>query len=190
MSDIINICTKQNVVLQKNKKDKRYNVFFVSENKNYRIADLINLSLYRLIEELNRDVIDRIEIIQVIEEDRELDMLIVLNPLFKELGSFKYFMSLKTTLEHDIHNNMIIIKYLDIPYEDKSNKLQGYTKITHDEAILSVKILSPNIIAVNHNFEINIFEMLPNALQNVVALMVKTALLKIKICLEGLTENE
>ena len=186
MSDIINICTKHNVVLQKNKKDKRYNVFFVTENKNFRIADLVNLSIYKLFEELNRDVIDRIEVIEVIEEDKELDLLIVLKPLFKELGYLKYFMSLKTTLTVD--NDMIIIKYLDIPYNDTSNtnKLSGYTKIVHEEAVMSIKILSPNIIAVNHNFEINLFEILPGALQNVVALMVKTALLKIKLCLEGL----
>lgn len=189
MTDIVNICTKHNVVLQKNKKDKRYNIFFVTENKNFRIADLINLSLYKLIEELNKDIIDRIEVIKVIEEDKELDILIVLKPLFKELGYLKYFMSLKTTLTIDNDNNMVIIKYLDIPYNGELGNLQeaGYTKIAHDEAIMSIKILSPNIIAVNHNFEINLFEILPGALQNVVAMMVKTALLKIKLCLEGLS---
>ena len=121
------------------------------------------------------------------QEDKELDLLIVLHPLFKELGSFKYFMTLKTTLT--VENDTVIIKYLDLPCDNSLVNLDGYTKISHDEAIMSIKVLSPNILAISHNFEISVFEILPSALQNVIAMMVKTALIKIKICLESLTEE-
>lgn len=187
MSDIVNICTKNNVALQKNKKDKRYNIFFVTENKNFRIADLMNLSLYKLIAELNQDLFERIEVINVVEEDRDIDLLLIFKPLFKELGYLKFFMTIKTTLTVD--NDVITIKYLDNPLIGNEIKLPGYTRIAQDESTLSIKILNPHIVAITHTFEINLFDVLPNALQNVVALMVKSALLKMKTCLENLNDD-
>ena len=60
--DLIKICSKNDVVLQKNKINKNFIINFFIENKNIDISKVIDFSIYKLIGELNQDVLENIEI--------------------------------------------------------------------------------------------------------------------------------
>lgn len=175
------LCIKNNIVLQKNKSDKRFNLFFSLENKNAQIDKVINMSVCHLIGTANPDVVDNIEIIDIVDPEREIHLLLLLKPLFKEFGMLRYFMAVKTTKSEE--NGMTIFKTEDLPDE---RTVQGYTRVPHNVSVMSIKILSENKLAVNHNFEVDISDYLPSHMNNVVAMLVKKVFLNFKSFIENL----
>lgn len=175
------LCIKNNIVLQKNKQDKRFNLFFSLENQNAQIDKVINISICHLIGSANPETVDKIEIIDIVDKDKEIQLLILLKPLFKELGMLRYFMAVKTTKSEE--NGMIIFKTEDLPDE---RTIQGFTRVPHNVSVMSIKVLSENKLAVNHNFEVDISDYLPSHMNNVVAMLVKKVFLNFKTFIESL----
>lgn len=183
--EVTNICLKNNIILQKNKKDKRFNLFFSAENNKAPINNLINMSVCHLIGSTNQDIVENVEIIDVADDDKEIHLLIKLKPLFKELGMLRYFMAVKTTKLEE--NGMISFKTEDLPGE---RTLQGYTRVPHNVSVLSVKALSENRLAINHNFEVDISDFLPSHMNNVVAMLVKKVFQNFKTYIESVGHGE
>ena len=57
MDNIINICTANNMILQKNKLTKQYDLGFTIYNPNFNLRTILNINLYKLIESLNDEYI-------------------------------------------------------------------------------------------------------------------------------------
>ena len=179
------ICLKNNIILQKNKKDKRFNLFFSVENNKSPINNVINMSVCHLIGSTNPDIVENVEIIDVIDPDKEINLLIKLKPIFKELGMLRYFMSVKTTKIEE--NGMVSFKTEDLPGEQS---LQGYTRVPHNVSTLSVKTLSNNRLAINHNFEVDISDFVPSHMNNVIAMLVKKIFHNFKNYIENIGAGE
>lgn len=179
------ICLKNNIILQKNKKDKRFNLFFSVENNKSPINNVINMSVCHLIGSTNPDIVETVEILDVVDSDKEIHLLIKLKPIFKEFGMLKYFMAVKTTKIEEAE--MVSFRTEDLPDE---RTVQGYTRVPHNVSVLSVKTLSNNRLAINHNFEVDISDFVPSHMNNVIAMLVKRVFHNFKTYIETVGHGE
>jgi len=180
--DLVKVCGKYDINLNKNKINNNFILDFSIENPNINVYNIVNFSLYKLIADLNEDILERIEIINVIEEDVECDLLFLFKPFSKELGMSKKYMYIKTI--KSVKNNVIKFKSYDLDISRLNVELPGYEKITSDVAELDIKILSQHSASVIYEFNLNINEDLPLYMQNMSGLMMKKLFYKLKTFIE------
>lgn len=180
--DLVKVCGKYDINLSKNKINNNFILDFSIENPNINVYNIVNFSLYKLIADLNEDILERIEIINVIEEDVECDLLFLFKPFSKELGMSKKYMYIKTI--KSVKNNVIKFKSYDLDISRLNVELPGYEKITSDVAELDIKILSQHSASVIYEFNLNINEDLPLYMQNMSGLMMKKLFYKLKTFIE------
>jgi hypothetical protein len=182
--DLIKICSKNDVVLQKNKINKNFIINFFIENKNIDISKVIDFSIYKLIGELNQDVLENIEIIKLIDNDSECHMLFLFKQLSKELGISKKYMFLKTI--KTIENDTIIFKSYDLDATtlNINVNLNSYEKIYCETSTIMVSVISPYLVKINYIFNMDLNEDLPIYLQNILGLLMKKMFYKLKLFIE------
>ena len=56
------ICTKDNIILRRHEDLNTFSITFRIKNENIQLSKIINLKLYTLLYELNKDIIENIEI--------------------------------------------------------------------------------------------------------------------------------
>ena len=81
--DFKNICLKENVHLKREKQFDIYSLQLYLENKNYNLYDIINLKMYNLLYDLNRDNFEKIEI-KHWRSSSEVDILFMFLPFGKQ----------------------------------------------------------------------------------------------------------
>ena len=71
------VCDKENIVLKKNKENNNaFSLEFDVMNPNIMLRKLIDLKLYQLMFELNKDVLERVETLRS-RDDGSIDVLLV-----------------------------------------------------------------------------------------------------------------
>ena len=180
--DIIDICSKQDIILKKNKLNNNFIIDFIIENNNINIYNLINFSLYKLIGELNQDILETIKIVNLTEDDSECDILFLFKSLSKELGISKKYMLIKN--KKQIVDNQIIFKSYDLDVNEMGINLNGYEKIKCNNAMLKINLLSLTSAQINYTFNMEINDYLPIYMENITGLMMKKIFYKLKSFIE------
>jgi len=180
--DIIDICSKQDIILKKNKLNNNFIIVFIIENNNINIYNLINFSLYKLIGELNQDILETIKIVNLTEDDSECDILFLFKSLSKELGISKKYMLIKN--KKQIVDNQIIFKSYDLDVNEMGINLNGYEKIKCNNAMLTINLLSLTSAQINYTFNMEINDYLPIYMENITGLMMKKIFYKLKSFIE------
>jgi hypothetical protein len=180
--DIIDICSKQDIILKKNKLNNNFIIDFIIENNNINIYNLINFSLYKLIGELNQDILETIKIVNLTEDDSECDILFLFKSLSKELGISKKYMLIKN--KKQIVDNQIIFKSYDLDVNEMGINLNGYEKIKCNNAMLTINLLSLTSAQINYTFNMEINDYLPIYMENITGLMMKKIFYKLKSFIE------
>ena len=75
--DTKSICHKDNVILNRNKITQEYAITFQILNDNIKVSSIITLHLYQLLYELNKDIIERFEIINLNENEKCIEYIII-----------------------------------------------------------------------------------------------------------------
>ena len=75
--DTKTICNNNNIILNRNKITEEYAITFKILNGNIRVSSIVTLHLYELLYELNKDIIERFEIINF--NENTLNMLLFIN---------------------------------------------------------------------------------------------------------------
>jgi len=180
--DIIDICSKQDIILKRNKLNNNFIIDFIIENNNINIYNLINFSLYKLIGELNQDILETIKIVNLTEDDSECDILFLFKSLSKELGISKKYMLIKN--KKQIVDNQIIFKSYDLDVNEMGINLNGYEKIKCNNAMLTINLLSLTSAQINYTFNMEINDYLPIYMENITGLMMKKIFYKLKSFIE------
>jgi hypothetical protein len=180
------ICKKSNIDLLKNNNDNYFILVFTCNNINVIFKKLINFSLYKLIGDINSNILEKIEIVNIIKDDEEVDILFLFKELVMDLGIGKKYMHIRT-VKRIIDNNTIIFNSYDVPY-DKSNELEknGYTKITSDISNLKINFENENKINVLYGFKIDINEPIPIYMQNITGIIMKKIFINLKHLFESI----
>lgn len=187
-SSMISVCKKLDVNLLKDKKNDVFVITFTCNNINIPFKNLINFSIYKLIGEINSDLIERIEIINIIKEDEEANILFLFNDFCKDLGIGKKYMYIN--VKREIEDNKYIFKSSDLNYDYiKELERKGYSKIKNDISTMTISILDNNTFNVFYVFKFDINEPLPLYMKHMPGIFMKKIFINLKNVIENNQES-
>ena len=185
------ICSKDNIILKRhiidnnnnNNNNNNFTIDFQIINKlNLNMKDIIDNKLFNLIGIINKDIIEKSEIVNHIS-DNELDILYIFKRFGADLGISKKYCFFKTIIQYN--TNQIIIHSESIPYLENINEEPIICKYTK----LYVTNYDQSIIDIHYNFSINIEEELPIYMQNMLGILMKKILNNFKLFIENIKLN-
>ena len=180
--NLITLCNKENILLQKDKNSNIFYIAFDCENKNINIKKIINLKLYNIIYQLNTDLFDNIHVDKI--NKKEANILFLFKSLGKEVGIKKKFLYTKTKIEKN--KDIIQFKTLDQKYNNKNDIINTYQKINSNYENLVVKKINKHKIQVQYMFKYDIKEDLPIYMENIMGFMMKKIFYRLKKFIENL----
>ena len=209
------ICAKGNILLSEIKipssYNKAYNLQFEFPNLNtskVNINTLLSTSIYDLLEKVNTELIEKIYILDVINE-YETDVCILLKQIAKEVGIKQKYVLFRTTKYSNNLNNNITFYNKDLIYEHKdlidvylksidlnTEKYEpmtfnfGKTHITLNEEQSSNANINnvDKLISVKFSidFKLTIADDLPIYMNNLIGLMFKKMFYNVKMFITNL----
>ena len=133
------ICSKKDIILTLNNNTKIYNLNFNTIISNtFNIENYTNFNIYKLLFELNKDIIETIEIINQIS-DNEANVLII----FKEIGDNikipKNYIYITINKSY-INNEIIFESTINNNITEINDKINGCNKTLCEYSILKIII--------------------------------------------------
>jgi len=178
--DFKTVCLKERVFL---KREKSCNIFLLQfnlENKNKNLHDIININMYGLLFNLNRDNFEKIEIKKWISPN-EVEVLFLFKPFGKDLGIKPKYMYIKTIAE--IKNEKHIYTSFDIEYPNLE-ELSKYEKVKNTISTMIINFESNFKININYIFKFDLVHSLPIYMENILGLTMKKMFLNLKNFIE------
>jgi hypothetical protein len=178
--DFKTVCSKEHVLL---KREKTCNIFllqFTLENKNKNLHDIININMYSLLFNLNKENFEKIEIKKWISPN-EVEVLFLFKPFGKELGIKPKYMYIKTLAE--ITNEKHVYTSFDIDYPNLE-ELSKYDKVKNTISTMVVNFESDFKINANYIFKFELTHSLPIYMENILGLTMKKMFLSLKHFIE------
>ena len=178
--DFKTVCSKENVLL---KREKSCNIFLLQfnlENINKNLHEIINLNMYNLLFTLNKDNIEQIEI-KKWNLENEVEVLFLFKPFGKDLGVKPKYMYVKTTA--NISNDKHIYTSIDIDYPN-CEEVKNYEKVKNAISTMIVNFDSNHKININYIFKFDLIQSLPIYMENILGLIMKKMLLNLKKFIE------
>ena len=174
------VCMKERVFL---KREKSCNIFllqFILENRNKNLHDIININMYSLLFNLNRDNFEKIEIKKWISPN-EVEVLFLFKPFGKDLGIKPKYMYIKTVA--DIKNEKHIYTSYDIDYPNME-ELSKYEKVKNTISTMIINFESNYKININYIFKFDLVHSLPIYMEIILGLTMKKMFLSLKNFIE------
>ena len=178
--DFKTVCVKERVFL---KREKSCNIFLLQfnlENRNKNLHDIININMYSLLFNLNRDNFEKIEIKKWISPN-EIEVLFLFKPFGKDLGIKPKYMYIKTVIE--IKNEKHIYTSFDIDYPN-IEELSSYEKVKNTISTMIINFESDFKININYIFKLELVHSLPIYMENILGLTMKKMFLNLKNFIE------
>lgn len=178
--DFKTVCIKERVFL---KREKSCNIFLLQfnlENINKNLHDIININMYNLLYNLNKDNFEKIEIKKWISSN-EVEVLFLFKPFGKDLGIKPKYMYIKTVA--DIKNEKHIYTSVDIEYPNM-NELSNYERIKNTISTMVINFESDYKINIYYIFKFELFHSLPIYMENILGLTMKKMFLNLKNFIE------
>lgn len=180
--DIVKICSKCDVLLERNKKNNDFIVSFVLKNDNMTLNHIADYSFFKILSEINDDVLEDVVIQIDDKDDNESNMFFLFKPVAKEFGILSKCMSVRTMKEQ--FENTITFESKNVDYIP--DNMKNYEKITCNYSKLDIQIINDNLLHVKYTFNIDIHEELPFYMHNLIGMLMKKILLKSKLFIESM----
>jgi len=193
------ICSNNDMRLGKNTEMKLFTLEYTYNNSNFNLIPLININIHKLLYEVNKDVIETIEIIPSSENDSEYNIFYKFHEIGGDLGGLKTYMYVNTKIAKRFASNgntEIIFTSKSVPYDGhaelqaKKYKLLEYPlyiqKFIYDET--TVQKTANSTIQVLHMFKLKPDQdsELTVAMENAIGLLIKKMYFRLKIAMETL----
>lgn len=177
------LSSKNDVVLYKSKTtNNSYRISFnitspLISNNDIKPSKYVNLQLYKLLEVLNQDVIEKIEITSEDNDSESYFILFKFNHLGKEFGMRKKCMYTKVQFINSNNNGCagIVSKYASV---DK-NILRDYDELVCENSNL-LAFRYQDGIGVYYDFKIEIQEDLPHYMKDFGAMLMKKIFIRMR----------
>ena len=205
------ICNKGDILLSEIKipssNNKAYNLQFDFNNLNtnkVNIDTLLSISIYDLLEKVNRELIEKIYILDIINT-YETDVCILLKPIAKEIGIKQKFVIFRTTKYSNNLNNNVTFYNKDLIYEHKdliddylksinldTEKYEamtfnfGKTHITLNDEQSTNNVDKVISVKFSVDFQLTITDDLPIYMNNLIGLMFKKMFYNVKMFITNL----
>ena len=179
------LCSKENILLQKDKKTNTFYIAFECENPKINLKKLINLKIYNILFELNKDIFDNIHVNKI--NKNEANVMFLFKSIGKEVGIKKKFLYTKTKIIKNKENKSISFITNDEEYNLDKNISSKYDKIETKYENLFIKKINKHKIQLQYMFNYDIKEELPIYMENVMGFMMKKIFFRLKNFIENLT---
>ena len=150
------------------------------ENNNKNLHDIINLNMYSLLFNLNKDNIENIEI-KKWNSLNEVEVLFLFKPFGKDLGVKPKYMYIKTYA--NISSNKHVYTSIDIDYPH-IEELKNYEKVKNTISTMVINFESDYKININYIFKFDLYQSLPIYMENILGLIMKKMFLNLKKFIE------
>ena len=176
------ICSKKDIFLTVNNNTKNYNLIFNTLSSNIDLQKYTNFNIYKLLFELNKDIIESIEIIDLLS-DNEANILIILKEIGDTIKIPKNYLYL--TIHKIYNNNEILFESTNNNNIDKiKNKIIGCNKTISEYSVLKI-INNDNKLIFNYEFNFKMVLQQSKFVNNIVALLIKKVFYKLKLFIEN-----
>ena len=190
------ICTQNDMRLGKNTDMKLFTLEYNYNNPNFDILSLVNINIHNLLYEVNKDIIETIEVHPHPTEKSEHNILYKFREIGGDLGGFKTYMYVNTKIAKRFASNgntEIIFTSKSIPYEDHDRLVkQKYTLLEYPLYIQKYIYLenATSNIQVLHMFKLKPDQEteLTVAMENAIGLLIKKMYFRLKVAIESLRQ--
>ena len=188
------ICTQNDMRLGKNPEMKLFTLEYAYNNPNFNILSLINVNLHKLLYEVNKDIIDAIEIQPHPTDPSEHYILYKFRDIGGDLGGLKTYMYVATKIAQRFAangNTEIIFTSKSVPYESHRELIQQKYKLLEYPLYIQKYIYQEDNdrhIQVLHMFKLkpDTESELTVAMENAIGILIKKLYLRLKVAIENL----
>lgn len=184
---------------------KLFTLEYNYQNPHFNILSLININIHKLLFEVNKDIIETIEIKRGVDDESEHTLLYKFKDIGGDLGGFKTYMYVSTKIAKRYSSNgntEIVFTSKSIPY-DYHNELVGekyklleyplyiqkyiYNEFSETNAG-NVSNNNGNTIQVIHMFKLkpDTQSELTVAMENAIGILIKKVYYRLKVAIESL----
>ena len=190
------ICTQNDMRLGKNTDMKLFTLEYNYNNPNFDILSLVNINIHNLLYEVNKDIIETIEVHPHPTEKSQHNILYKFREIGGDLGGFKTYMYVNTKIAKRFAGNgntEIIFTSKSIPFEDHGRLVtQKYTLLEYPLYIQKYIYLenATSNIQVLHMFKLKPDQEteLTVAMENAIGLLIKKMYFRLKVAIESLRQ--
>ena len=190
------ICTQNDMRLGKNTDMKLFTLEYNYNNPNFDILSLVNINIHNLLYEVNKDIIETIEVHPHPTEKSEHNILYKFRDIGGDLGGFKTYMYVNTKIAKRFASNgntEIVFTSKSIPFEDHSRLVtQKYTLLEYplyiqkyiylENATANIQVLHMFKLKPDQETELTV------AMENAIGLLIKKMYFRLKVAIESLRQ--
>jgi len=192
------ICTQNDMRLGKNTEMKLFTLEYNYHNPNFYLLGLINININNLLYEVNKDIIESIDIIPNPDDASEYHILYKFREIGGDLGGLKTYMFVNTKVAKRFATNgntEIIFTSKSVPFNghsilhDQKYKLLEYPlyiqkfiyQSTPDERVVSkIQVLHMFKLKPDQDTELTV------AMENAIGILIKKIYFRLKTAIESL----
>jgi hypothetical protein len=191
------ICTQNDMRLGKNSEMKLFTLEYIYNNPNFNILSLININIHNLLYEVNKDIIETIEVHPHPTDSNEHNILYKFRDIGGDLGGLKTYMYVNTKVSNKLANNgntEIIFTSKSIPFANHGDLIRQKYKLLEYPLYIQKYIYQEGVpnagIHVLHMFKLKPDQEteLTVAMENAVGILIKKMYLRLKVAIESLRQ--
>jgi hypothetical protein len=190
--------------LGKNPEMKLFTLEYNYNNPNFNIVSLINVNIHKLLHEVNKDIIDNIDIHPHPTDPSEHNILYMFRDIGGDLGGFKTYMYVNTKIAKRYASNgntEIIFTSKSVTYDHHEELLDQKYKLLEYPLYIQKYIFqeapspspSPQSCAVSNVQVLHMFKLKPDneseltvAMENAIGILIKKMYSRLKVAIESL----
>lgn len=193
------ICTQNDMRLGKNTEMKLFTLEYKYINTNFNILPLININIHKLLYEVNKDIIETIDITPNPQDTSEYNIFYKFRDIGGDLGGLKTYMYVNTKVAKRYASNgntEIIFTSKSIPYDYHSQLQEEKYKLLEYPLYIQKFIYdeTPDHKASNSTVQVlHMFKLKPDqeteltvAMENAIGILIKKMYFRLKIAMESL----
>ena len=189
------ICTQNDMRLGKNPEMKLFTLEYNYNNPNFNILSLININIHNLLYEVNKDIIEMIDIHPHSEDSSVHNILYKFRDIGGDLGSLKTYMYVTTKIAKRFASNgntEIIFTSKSIPFEHHAELVKQKYKLLEYPLYIQKYIYQEHV--TNSNIQVlHMFKLKPDqeteltvAMENAIGILIKKMYFRLKVAIESL----
>ena len=191
------ICTQNDMRLGKNTEMKLFTLEYFYHNPNFNILSLININIHNLLYEVNKDIIDSIEVQPHPTDPSEHNILYKFRDIGGDLGGLKTYMFVNTKIAKRFAGNgntEIIFTSKSIPYDNHAELIRQKYKLLEYPLYIQKYIYQEDAadskIQVLHMFKLKPDQEteLTVAMENAIGILIKKMYFRLKVAIESLRQ--
>ncbi len=193
------ICTQNDMRLGKNLAMKLFTLEYNYNNPNFDIISLLNINIHKLLHEVNKDIIEVLDIHPHPTDPSEHNILYQFRDIGGDLGGFKTYMYVNTKVSKRYASNgntEIIFTSKSIPYDYHTQLLEQKYKLLEYPLYIQKFIYQETAVTsspVSTIQVLHMFKLKPDneteltvAMENAIGILIKKMYFRLKVAIESL----